>query len=386
MREQIYLDHAATTPVAPEVLEAMLPFFSEHYGNSSSVHSFGRKAEDAMESAREEAASVLNCAPDEIVFTSCGSESDNLALRGSAWAALSKGITPHIITATTEHHAVLTTAEQLRHVFGCELTILPVDRYGIVDPEAIRREIRPNTVLVSIMAANNEIGTIQPLKGIADATRETSVPLHTDAVQGAHQMDLDVQALDVDMLSLSAHKFYGPKGVGLLYVRRGIHLIPSQSGGRHERGLRAGTSNVAGIVGMVRALTLAAERRELDVIHYRTMRDALIEGILGTIPEVELSGHPKERLPNNASFAFKHIEGNALLMHLDMAGIAASSGSACKTGTPEPSEVLTAMRYAPEWALGGLRLTVGRQTTTEQIAYTLEVLPETVRKLRSLAP
>jgi cysteine desulfurase len=385
LTNQIYLDHAATTPVAPEVLEAMLPYFSEAYGNASSVHGFGRAAEDAMETAREQAASVLNCEPDEIVFTSCGSESDNLALRGVAWRSLREGKTPHIITTAVEHHAVLTTAEQLRDVFGCELTIVPVDRYGVVSPEAIRQAMQINTVLVSVMAANNEIGTIQPLKRIAEVTREAGVLLHTDAVQGAHQMSLDVKALSVDMLALSAHKFYGPKGVGLLYVRRGIELIPSQSGGGHERGRRAGTSNVAGMVGMARALTLAAERMEEDVRHYKEMRDALIEGILAAIPDAALSGHPTERLPNNASFVFEGVEGNALLMHLDAAGIAASSGSACKTGMPEPSEVLMAMGYNEAWALGGLRLTVGRQTTAQHVAYTLEVLPEAVRKLRHLS-
>jgi cysteine desulfurase len=383
--QPIYLDHAATTPVAPEVLEAMLPYFSEFYGNASSVHSFGRAAEDAMETAREQAASVLNCAADEIIFTSCGSESDNLALRGVAWRALWEGKTPHIITTAIEHHAVLKTAEQLRDVFGCELSIVPVDGHGMVDPEAIRRALRPNTVLVSVMAANNEVGTIEPLGEIAEVTRKAGVLLHTDAVQGAHQMSLDVQALGVDMLALSAHKFYGPKGIGLLYVRRGIDLVPSQSGGGHERGRRAGTSNLAGMVGAARALTMASERMEEDVRHYEKMRDALIDGGLATIPDAELSGHPTERLPNNASFVLKNVEGNALLMHLDAAGIAASSGSACKTGTPEPSDVLMAMGYDEAWALGGLRLTVGRQTTAEHVATALEILPEVVRKLRRVS-
>ena len=385
MNQLVYLDHAATTPVAPEVLAAMLPYFSEIYGNSSSIHSLGRAAEDAMETTRESIANALNCAPDEIVFTSGGSESDNLALRGVAWAARRTGKTPHIITTAIEHHAVLTTAKYLRDVFGCEVTIVPVDRYGMVAPETIREALRPNTVLASVMAANNEVGTIQPLREIAAITHKAGVLLHTDAVQGAHQMKLDVQALGVDMLALSAHKFYGPKGVGLLYVRRGIELIPSQSGGGHEQGRRAGTSNVAGIVGMARALSLAAVHLEEDVKHYKAMRDALIEGIAASVPDAELTGHPTERLPNSASFVFKNVEGNALLMHLDAAGIAASSGSACKTGMPEPSDVLTAMGYDAAWALGGLRLTVGRQTTANHIAYVLATLPKVIQKLRGLA-
>lgn len=383
MAGQIYLDHAATTPVASEVLEAMLPYFSEIYGNSSSMHSFGRAAENALEAAREKAATVLNCAPDEIVFTSCGSESNNLALRGVAWEALRRECPPHVITTSVEHHAVLHTAEQLRDVFRCELTIVSVDQYGLVDPDAIRRTIRPNTVLVSVMAANNEVGTIQPIAEIAQITREAGVLLHTDAVQAAHQMEMNVEAFGVDLLTLSAHKFYGPKGVGMLYVRRGVDLTPSQSGGGHESGRRAGTSNAAGVVGMSRALALAMERRAEDVAHYQAMRDRLIEGVLSEISDVELSGHPMARLPNNASFVFKDVEGSALLIHLDAAGIAASSGSACKTGKPEPSDVLTAMGYDERWTTGGLRLTVGRQTTTEQVDYTLTVLPEVVERLRS---
>jgi cysteine desulfurase len=382
--ERIYLDHAASTPVDPEVIEAMLPYLTETYGNPSSVHSFGRKAEEAVEEARRTIAAVLNCQPKEIVFTSCATESNNLALRGTAWHAQSDGKPAHIITTPVEHHAVSKTAEQLRDVFGVALTIVPVDGQGRVNPDDIRAALRPDTRLVSVMLANNEVGTVQPIPEIAAVTREAGVPLHTDAVQGMGQLPLDVEALGVDMLALSAHKFYGPKGVGILYARKGIDLVSSQSGGSHERARRAGTSNVPYIVGMAKATQIAEERRAADTAHYHALRDRLIEGVLARIDGAQLTGHPEHRLPNNASFAFKDVDGNNLLIHLDMAGIAASSGSACKTGDPEPSDVLTAMGFEREWALGGLRITLGRQSTEAHVERLLEVLPEKVTKVREL--
>lgn len=382
--ERIYMDHAASTPVDPGVVEAMLPYFTEHYGNPSSVHTFGRNAEDAMEAARRDIAAVLNCQPDEIVFTSCATESNNLALRGTAWAAQQAGRPVHVITTPVEHPAVGKTAAQLRDLFGAEVTIVPVDRYGRVNPDDVRAALRPDTTLVSVMAANNEVGTLQPIREIAALTREAGVPFHTDAVQTAGQRSLDVEALGVDLLALSAHKFYGPKGVGILYVRKGIELLPSQSGGSHERGRRGGTSNVPYIVGMAKALQIADQRRETDAAHYLSLRERLAKGVLGGIEDAQLTGHPEDRLPNHASFAFKNVDGNNLLMHLDMAGIAASSGSACKTGDPEPSDVLTAMGFEREWALGGLRLTLGRQSTEAHVERVLEVLPEKVAKVREL--
>jgi len=383
--EPIYLDHAATTPVDPHALEAMMPFFGESYGNPSSVHALGRKAEEAIETARQDIAAVLNCAPNEVVFTSCATESNNLALRGVAWRAQRDGGPVHIITTPVEHHAVGKTAEQLRDRFGVELTVVPVDRYGRVDPDDIRAALRPHTALVSVMLANNEVGTVQPVAEIAAVTREAGVYLHTDAVQGAGQLSLDVGELGVDLLALSAHKFYGPKGVGILYVRQGIELVPSQSGGSHERGRRAGTSNVPYVVGMAKALQIAHERRDADAAHYHTLRARLVDGVLDQIDGAQLTGHPQHRLPNNASFAFEDVDGNNLLVHLDVAGIAASSGSACKTGDPEPSDVLTAMGFGPEWALGGLRLTLGRGSTEVHVERVLDVLPDKVARVRELS-
>jgi cysteine desulfurase len=382
--EHIYMDHAASTPVDPMVVEAMLPYFTQDYGNPSSVHAFGRNAEDAIEAARRDIAQVLNCQPNEVVFTSCATESNNLALRGTAWAAQRADKPVHVITTPVEHPAVGKTAEQLRDLIGAEVTILPVDDYGRVDPADVRAALRPHTTLVSVMFANNEVGTLQPIAEIAGITRKAGVLFHTDAVQAAGQHSLDVEALGVDMLALSAHKFYGPKGVGILYVRKGVELLPSQSGGSHERGRRGGTSNTPYIVGMAKALQMADEQRETDTAHYLALRKRLVDGVLATIDDAQLTGHPEHRLPNNASFAFKDVDGNNLLMHLDMAGIAASSGSACKTGDPEPSDVLMALGFEREWALGGLRLTLGRQSTEAHVERVLAVLPEKVTKVRDL--
>ncbi len=382
--QTIYLDHAATTPVDPRVVQAMLPYFSDVYGNPSSIHRFGRQAEQAVEDAREQVARVLGCQAKEIVFTSCGSESDNLALRGALLSSPAASRRAHLVTSPVEHSAVINTAHQLVQLAEIDLDIVPVDSWGQVNPDDIAAACQADTALISIMYANNEVGSIQPLRQIAAIARAQSVLFHTDAVQAAGQLPLNVADLGVDMLAVSAHKFYGPKGVGALYVRQGLNLVPSQSGGGQENGRRAGTHNVAFIVGLAVALQIASEEREHFNAIYQKHRDRLIEGLLARIPDARLTGHPTDRLPNNASFAFQHTDGNALLMHLDLKGIAASSGSACKVGNPEPSAVLLAMGYDLTWALGGLRLTVGRQTTDADIDYALEVIPAAVEKVRKL--
>ncbi|RMF32012.1 MAG: cysteine desulfurase [Chloroflexi bacterium] len=383
---RIYLDHAATTPVDPRVVEAMAPYWTEIYGNSASLHEFGRQAARALEEARAQVAAELNCHPTEIVFTSCGTEADNLALRGIAWAARKAGRGHHIITTAVEHHAVSHTAEQLRDLFGFEVTFLPVDRYGMVDPDDVRAALRKETILISVMYANNEVGTIQPIAEIGHIAREHQIPFHTDAVQAGGTLDLDVQALNVDLLALSAHKFYGPKGVGVLYVRRGIKLIPALTGGGHERGHRPGTVNVAGIVGLATALRLTRANREQENARLRRLRDRLIEGLLERIPDIQLTGHPTQRLPHNASFAIRGVDGEALLLGLDLEGIAASTGSACTTGDPEPSFVLRAMGLPYEWGVGGLRFTFGHQNREEDVDAVLEVLPPLVERLREMSP
>lgn len=381
--ESIYLDYAATTPLDPRVLEAMLPYLREEFGNPSSVHGFGRRAEKAVEGARRTVAETLGCDPDEIIFTSGGSESNNLALRGAAFAAREQRGATHLITAPTEHEAVLATMHQLRDHFGFTLTELPVDRTGRVEPAEVARALRPDTALMSVMTANNEIGTLQPVAEIAALCRERGVLFHTDAVQAASQLDLDVRELGVDLMSLGAHKFYGPKGVGVLYVRRGTPLLPTQTGGAQERGRRAGTSNVAYIVGLAEALRITAQEREMHNARFAALREYVIAGVLSNVPESRVTGHRLERLPNHASFVFRHVNGNDLLMHLDLAGIAASSGSACKTGDPRPSGVLLALGLEPEWALGSLRITVGRGTTEAHVERLVATLPKVVEKLRA---
>lgn len=381
-RRRIYLDFAATTPVDPRVLEAMLPFFSENFGNPSSVHYFGQAAESALESARESVARSLNCSPGEVIFTSCGTESDNLALRGAAMAARRQRGANHLLVSPVEHHAVSHTAEQLTGLYDFELEWLPVDETGRVDPQEVARHLRPETALVSVIYANNEIGTVNPIAEIGAVCRERGVPFHTDAVQAAAYLPVDVQALNVDLMSLGAHKFYGPKGVGALYVRKGTELVASQTGGGQEFGLRAGTSNLPYIAGMAEALRLAQEEREARAARLIPLRDGLIERILEEIPDCRLTGHPKERLPNHASFVFAGVDGNALLQVLDVEGYACSSGSACKTGSPEPSEVLTALGLDREWALGSLRVTMGAATTADEIQAFLITLPQVVARIR----
>ncbi|MCA9884830.1 MAG: cysteine desulfurase [Anaerolineae bacterium] len=384
IKRNVYLDHSATTPTDPRVLEAMMPYFSEQYGNASSVHSYGRQAERAIEDARQTIANILNCQPTEIVFTSGGSESDNLAIRGCAMVARAAGKGNHLITTPVEHPAVTRTVQQLVDYSGFISTILPVDEVGQVSPESLESAVHDDTILASIVYANNEIGTLSPLSQLSLITRQYRIAFHTDAVQAGGQMTLNVEELGVDMLSLSAHKFYGPKGIGLLYVRDGIDLIPSQSGGSHERGRRAGTQNTPGIVGMAKALELAYSEHESRIAHFSTMRDQLIDGILSSASHSHLSGHPTDRLPSHASFVFDGVDGNKLLMHLDMKGIAASSGSACKTGNPEPSGVLLALGYDCETALSSLRLTVGTHTTHEDIDYAVKSISESVEALRKL--
>ncbi len=380
----VYLDHSATTPTDPRVLEAMLPYFSDAYGNTSSAHSFGRKAEQAVEDARESIARIFNCKPAEIVFTSGGSESDNLALRGAAWALRERGKGKHLITSPVEHGAVLRTSAQLEQVMGFERTLLPVDSAGMVDAEDFAAAIRSDTTVASVMYANNEVGTIEPIPQLAAQARARSVIFHTDAVQAAGQLSLDVRALGVDLLSISAHKFYGPKGVGALFVRESVELIANQSGGSHENDRRAGTLNTPGIVGMAKALELAYAELDQRTAHYQSLRDQLIDGVLSRVPGAALSGHPEQRLPSHASFVIDGIDGNMLTIHLDLKGVAASSASACKTGNPEPSGVLLAMGYSPERALGSLRMTVGQWTTEADIEYAIHVLAETVEKLHRL--
>jgi cysteine desulfurase len=377
----IYMDHSATTPVDPRVVEAMAPFWTELFGNPSSVYGLGRRSASALEDARRTVARILNCQPAEIVFTSCGTESDNLAIRGVALAAAAKG-KRHLITTPIEHHAVLHTVADLAERFDFEVTQIPVDRAGWVDPAAVEAAIRPDTALISVMLANNEVGTVEPVGAIGAIARRHGVTFHTDAVQGAASLPLDVEALNVDLLALSAHKFHGPKGVGLLYVRKGVRLGPVQTGGSQEKGRRAGTENVPYIVGMARALELADAGREQEAARLLHLRERLLTGLLERIPDVALTGHREQRLPGHLSLIVHGVEAQNLLIALDLAGIAASSGSACASGAPTPSGVLRAMGYGSDEALGALRLTLGRLTTDADVDTVLEKLPDIVRRVR----
>jgi len=382
----IYMDHAATTPVDPRVLAAMLPYFGEKFGNPSSIYSLGREGASALQQAREQVASILNCTPHEVYFTSGGTEADNMAIRGVALAQRERRQAHHIITSAIEHHAVLHTCEWLERHLGFEITYLPVDRYALVDPETVKAAIRDDTALITIMYANNEVGTIEPIADIAHIARERQIPFHTDAVQAAGFLSLDVEELGVSLLSLAAHKFYGPKGIGVLYIKRGTPFVPAQTGGSQERGRRAGTENVASAVGLATALSLAHEQREAESARLRKLRERLIDGLTGAIPDCELTGHPTCRLPNSASFVIKFVEGESILLSLDMEGIAASSGSACTSGSLEASHVLTAMGFPPEVAHGSLRLTLGRTTTESDVDKVSHVLPTIVRRLRAMSP
>ena len=379
---KIYLDNAATTALSPKVLEAMMPYLTTVYGNPSSVHAFGQEAKKGLDAARDQVAAALNCTPGEVIFTGCGTESDNTAILGVAEKYKNKG--KHIITSSVEHHAVLHTCEHLQKQ-GYDVTYLPVDEYGRVTAEQVREALREDTILVTIMFANNEVGTIMPIPEIAAVCHEKGVLFHTDAVQAIGHVPVDVKAMGIDMLSLSAHKFHGPKGVGALYCRKGIKLPSYIMGGAQEKGRRAGTENVAGIVGLGAAIKLACDNLSENAAKMAILRDRLMRG-LAEIPEVKLNGHPTERLPNNVNYSMKYIEGESILLKLDLSGIAASSGSACTSGSLDPSHVLLAMGLPHEIAHGSVRLTLGDDTTQEDIDYTIEQLKEIVAYLRAMSP
>jgi cysteine desulfurase len=386
VNDNIYLDHGATTPVRSEVIDAMIPYWTTSYGNPSSVHRFGQRASDGLLGARETIASLLNSKPGEIIFTGCGSESDNLAIRGVMWEARRSGRGNHLITTSIEHKAVLETAIQLRDSASFDLTILPVDNFGQINVGELEAAIRPDTVLASIMTANNEIGTLQPILEIGTLLRENGVLFHTDAIQAAALTNWDMQRMPVDLMSLAPHKFYGPKGIGILYARSDLELIPSLTGGSQENGRRAGTENVAFAVGAAEALRLTMAERDELTNHYQKLTSLIIQGILDSFSgDCILTGHPIERLANNASFAFRNISGNDLLLHLDIEGISVSSGSACLSGDPEPSSVLEAIGLAGDWTQGGLRITVGKQNNEKDVHDLLEILPIIVRRLRQLS-
>jgi len=383
----IYLDHASTTATDPQVLEAMLPYFTQLYGNPSSIHTVGQEARHALDNSRERVAQVLHCRTGEVVFTSGGTESDNAAIHGAATALLETG--NHIITSSVEHHAVLHTCQYLENL-GYQVTYLQVDQYGMVSPEAVYNAITDRTTLVTVMYANNEIGTINPIAEIARAAKqraedlERTIVVHTDAVQAAGFLDLNVRTLGVDMLSLSGHKFYGPKGIGVLFVRRGTPFLPLMLGGGQERERRSGTENISGIVGLSVALELADSAREATSRHCAALRDRIIDRISREIPGCHLNGHPNLRLPNNVNYSFENVEGEPILLGLDLAGIAASSGSACSSGSLEPSHVLLALGQSADLARGSLRITLGKENTAEEVEYLLEELVELVGQLRQL--
>ncbi len=381
----IYLDHGASTPVHPRVVESMLPYWTDFYGNPSSSHSFGRDAEAALRTARETIAGLLSVAPSEIVFTANGSASDNLAMRGVVRSPAVRKKGTHIIISTIEHSAIKKTAVQLAELNGCDVTMLPVDQYGQIRTEELRSAIRPDTVLISIMAANNEIGSMQPVEEIGQIAREHDILFHTDAIQAAAVQKWNLSEMPIDLLSIAPHKFYGPKGIGILYVRDGIELTPPLTGGGQENGRWPGTENIAFAVGAAKALQLAMDELPSLTEHYRSLSGKLIMGLTTSLPDdCRLTGHPVQRLPHNASFAFRGVSGNDILMHLDLAGIAASSGSACKTGDPKPSATLEAIGLDPEWTKGGLRLTVGRQNTAEDIDYALQTIPPIIARLQEV--
>ena len=383
----VYMDHAGTTPLDPRVLEAMMPFFSERFGNPSSIHTIGQEAKRALDESRETVAEVLGCRLSEVVFTSGGTESDNAAILGAVAALRETG--NHIITSSTEHHAVLHTCQYLENM-GFDVTYLPVDGRGLLDPDDVARAVTDRTIVVSVMYANNEIGTIQPIPEIAAMVKdramamERTIAVHTDAVQAAGYLDLSLRRLGVDMLSLSSHKFYGPKGAGVLCVRRGTPFLPRQLGGGQERERRSGTENIPGIVGTAVALKIVDSEREQVSQHCRYLRDKLVRGIQDQIPRSHLNGHPTLRLPNNVNFSFEDVEGEPVLLGLDMAALAASSGSACSSGSLEPSHVLLALGQSADLARGSLRLTLGRDNTEEDVDYLLSVLVGMVSRLREM--
>ena len=381
--KQIYMDHGATTPVDPLVVDAMLPYFTEKFGNASSLHSFGQEATSALEQSRQQVAASIGAKPEEIIFTSGGTESDNLAIKGIAYRNSDKG--KHIITSTIEHPAILNTCAYLEKE-GFDVTYVPADSDGIIDMDELKKAIRDDTILISVMHANNEIGTIQPISDISKLAKEKSIYLHTDAVQSFGKIAVNVDELGVDMLSMSSHKIYGPKGVGALYVRKGTPLQALAHGGSHERSMRAGTENVSGIVGFAKAVSLVYEHRIDDSKHMTQLRDSLIEKVMDSMDDVYLSGHAAKRLPNNVNLRFNFIEGESMLLFLDMKGIAISTGSACSSKSLEPSHVLTAIGLRPEDSHGSIRITFGKDNTQEEVDYVVEALIEVVGRLRAMSP
>ncbi|MCE5338513.1 MAG: cysteine desulfurase NifS [Methanomicrobiaceae archaeon] len=382
-RRSVYMDHAATTTVRPEVVEAMLPYFSERFGNPSSLYALAREAKGAVEEAREAVAAAIGARPEEVYFTSGGTEADNWAVKGVVAASRKKG--DHIITSAIEHHAVLHPCQALEKQ-GYRVTYLPVDEFGRVEPGDVEDAITDETILVSVMAANNEIGTIQPVAEIGRVAHDHNIPFHTDAVQAIGAYPVDVDAMGADLLALSAHKFGGPKGTGALYIRRGTRIGTFMDGGGQERGRRAGTENVPGIVGLGRAIDLAVSRMPQNSARIAAMRDRLIRGILDGIPNTRLNGHPTERLANNVNVSFRYVEGESILLSLDALGISASTGSACTSASLEPSHVLTACGLPPEHAHGSLRLTLGPENTDADVDYVLAVLPGVIARLREMSP
>ncbi|MGB7571647.1 MAG: cysteine desulfurase NifS [Methanothrix sp.] len=378
----IYMDHSATTPVAPEVLAAMLPYFSDKFGNASSLHGFGREAKEALEESRQKLARLLNADPEEIVFTSGGTESDNIALRGIAYKNRNSG--RHIITSNIEHPAILETCRSLEQE-GFSVTYLPVNREGLVDISELERAIRPDTILISIMHANNEVGTIQPLEEIGSLAAERDIYLHTDAVQTVGKIPVDVEAMGADLLSLSAHKLYGPKGVGALYIRRGTKIQSLATGGGHERGLRSGTENVAGIAGLARAADLAREEMAAEGQRLTGLRDRLAALVLQRVKEAWINGSMEKRLPGSLNFGFSYVEGESLLLYLDSKGVAVSTGSACSSHKLEPSHVLLALGLKPEECHGSLRITMGRSNSQEDADYVAQCIAEAVERFRGIS-
>ncbi len=381
---KVYLDNAATTMVRKEVVDAMIPAFTTYYGNPSSLHEYAREAEQLLDAARKDVAAIIGAKPDEIVFTGGGSESDNMALRGAVAANKKKG--KHVITSAVEHHAVLYTLQAMEREGLIDLTILPVDEYAVVSAESVANALRDDTVLVSVMFANNEVGTINPIAEIGKVCRDKGVLFHTDAVQATGHVPIDVVKMNIDLLSISAHKFHGPKGVGVLYIRKGVRIPSLIIGGGQEKKRRAGTENVPGIVGLATALKLANEHMAENAVRVGALRDKLLKGIAERIPDVKLNGHPTNRLPNNVNYSIRYIEGESILLMLDINGIAASSGSACTSGSLDPSHVLLAMGLPHEIAHGSLRLTLSEFTTEEEIDYVLDLLPQIVQRLRDMSP
>jgi cysteine desulfurase len=380
---RVYLDHNGTTPVHPEVIEAMMPFFKDQFGNASSIHWAGREVKKYLDDAREKVAALLNARPGEIVFTGCGTESDNMAIKGVAFALKEKG--RHIITTQVEHHAVLHTCQFLEKM-GYEVTYLPVDGDGLIDLQDLRRSIKPQTILITIMFANNETGTIFPMQEIGEIAREKEVIFHSDAIQAVGKLPIDLQQLPVDILSLSGHKLYAPKGIGAQYIRTGTKLMPLIHGGAQERNRRAGTENIPYIVALGKASEIAQRDFPSRYARLRALRDRLEEGILRRIPDVRRNGHPTKRLPNTLNLSFLYIEGESLLLNLDLEGIAVSSGSACTSGSLEPSHVLLAMGIPPEIAQSAIRFSLGWANTDEDVDYVVEVLPRIVKRLRDMSP